>query len=306
MQIVYARRDDLLGGCLMNLAHSWGFADKLGAELIVIWEDDHPGRPWMPWHEIFQNPTGFCVVPGRTSLFAEAFAMPRSPQWAHALKTYPAIFYPHTVHVSVDGDQKEYDEPRIRRLLKSLPIQPEITQAVEAIAARAGAFTAVHIRRGDDILAILRSNDRTEKFDRACSSFVKRYVCLETYRRAIEANSDGPLMIFSNDREEAARLQDMLLPTRQVAIADPELYGLTPTQRDFAEMLLMSRADKIIGTHSNYSRFSRLLGGCPLIAAHPWISKPHLRAFVESTVPPRAMQQVLDGYRKIFSRLTLK
>ncbi len=307
MQIVYARRDDLLGGCLMNLAHSWGFADKLGAKLILNWLDEHPGRPYMPWGEIFQS-APFTVVTRPELDWSGAYHMPRKPQWSVALKTYPEIFYVHASWVQVDGVSKSDDEPRIRQLLHTLPIQPAVAWAVEAISARVGTFTAVHVRRGDDILAVLRSNDRTERFDRACSSFAKRCLDLVTYKRAIEANTnDDDLLIFSNDIVEAECLAGMMSKRYVTQVGDqPEFVGLTPTQRDFAEMLLMSRATRIIGTHSNYSRFARLFGGCPLIAAHPWVSRPHLREFVESTVPPRAMQQVLDGYRKIFSRLTLK
>lgn len=306
MQIVYARRDDLLGGCLMNLAHSWGFAEKLGRRLFLNWMDDHPGRPRMPWSDIFQAPiVGFTQINLKET--AEAYAMPRTPQWSNALATYPTIFYPHTSWVQVNGATKTADEIRIRRLLNSLPIQPAVAWAVEAISSRCPKFTAVHLRRGDDILAILRSNDRTEKYDRACSSFVKRYADLETYRRAVEAESDGSVLVFSNDGGEAVRLKEML-PDRIVILASAqhELTDLTPTQRDFAEMLLMSRATKIIGTRSNYSAFPRLLGGIPLILVHRYISQPHLRGAIEAVVPPHAIPAVLDGYNRIISRLALK
>lgn len=306
MRIVYARRDDLLGGCLMNLAHSWGFAEKLGGLLTVNWMDHHPARPKMPWHEIFQRPP-FEVRREELHLDApDVHTMPRTQQWSNALATHPAIFYPHTSWVQVDGARKADDEITIRRLLNSLPIQPAVAWAVEAIAARVGKFTAVHLRRGDDILAILRSDDRTEKYDRACSSFVKRYADLETYRRAVEAESEGPVMIFSNDHEESLRLS-IMLPRQIVYLSgQPELNHLTPTQRDFAEMLLMSRATKIIGTRSNYSAFPRLLGGIPLILVHRYISQPHLRAYIEAVVPPRAIPAVTDGYNKILSRLVRK
>ncbi len=303
MQIVYARRDDLLGGCLMNLAHSWGFAEKLGARLVVNWLNDHPDRPRMPFLDIFQW-APFDVTDDEIPPMA--YAMPRAPQWSNALATYLGIFYPHTSWVQVDGARKSDDEPRIRSLLNSLPIQPAVAWAVEAISARVGKFTAVHLRRGDDILAILRSDDTSERFDRACSSFVKRYADLETYRRAVEAESDGPVVIFSNDGGEAECMKAML-PNRQVTLmGQPELTSLTPTQLDFAEMLLMSRATKIIGTRSNYSAFPRLLGGIPLILVHRYISMPHLRAFIEATVPQRAIPAVVDGYAKIISRLAQK
>lgn len=306
MQIVYARRDDLLGGCLMNLAHSWGFAEKLGAKLMLNWVKDHPARPSMSYHEIFQAEKFPVLI---THLDTSGIhAVPRSSQWSVALKTHPEIFYPHTSWVCVDGARKSDDEIRIRRLLNSLPIQPAVAWAVEAIAVRHPTFTAVHIRRGDDILAVLRSDDRTEKFDRACSSFVKRYADLESYRRAVEAESDGPLLIFSNDSEDAWRFIALLPASRHCIVVGDQsaLDNLTPTQRDFAEMLLMSRATKIIGTRSNYSAFSRLLGGIPLILVHRYISEPHLAEFIEATVPERARPLVTDGYRKILSRLALK
>ncbi len=307
MLIVYARRDDLLGGCLMNLAHSWGFSRKLGRQFMLNWLDYHPSRPHMPISDILQSDLPFALVSIAAVDIPGAYAMPRVPQWSNALATYPAIFYPHTSWVQVDGASKSDDEPRIRALLNSLPIQPAVAWAVEAIAARHPNFTAVHLRRGDDILAILRSDDRTERYDRACSSFVKRCLDLETYRLAIKANSDGSLLIFSNDTDAAERLQG-LLPGRRIALVSeqPELLNLTPTQRDFAEMLLMARAARIIGTRSNFSAFPRLLGGCPLILAHRYISQPHLREFVESTVPTRALPQVIAGYNKILNHQALK
>lgn len=305
MNIVYARRDDLLGGCLMNLAHSWGFAEKLGATLAVEWQDDHPNRPRMPLSDIFQQTDQFLQVRELNTTYV--YAMPRTPQWSVSLKNNPIIFYPHTSWVCVDGARKADDEPRIRRLLNSLPIQPAVAWAVEAISARHPKFTAVHLRRGDDILAILRSDDRTEKFDRACSSFVKRYADLETYRRAVDDNGDEDVLIFSNDIVEAECLASGLSKRFVTQVGSlPELDALTPTQRDFAEMLLMSRATKIIGTRSNYSAFPRLLGGIPLILVHRYISTPHLRAAIEAVVPPRAIPAVLDGYNKIISRLAQK
>lgn len=290
--ITYARRDDLLGGALLNFAQAWGFSDKTNRRLILNWQDHHPARPFMPWSELFQPTNRFDVVSERMSEPDLAYAMPRSAQSSQKLPS--DVFYVHTSHVPIDGEAKLDSERRIRTLLYSLELHPAITIVP-------GNYTAVHIRRGTDLTDIFKEDARSERYQKAASAFVKRYADLETYRQAIEASTAGDLMIFSNDRSEAERLISTL-PNR--CVLAPEFPNLTPTQRDFAEMLLMARASKIIGTRSNYSGFSRLWSGIPLVLVHRWIEANRIREFVEQSVPREAVPLILDGYARILAGLT--
>lgn len=296
LPIVYARRDDLLGSCLMNFAHAWGFAEKTGRRLTLNWLDRHSGRPDMPWSDIFGPTPRFDVT---SKLVPAVPAVRKIPHTTAALSTYPALFYPHTSGILVDDEPKMVHTTRVRGLLATLQIHPAIIEACADVPTE--GYTAVHIRRGGDLLALFSDPVNLE---RAASMFVKRYADVEAYRRCIESQTYGPLLIFSNDAEEAERLI-YAIPHhsgRYVGLI-PALSHLTPTQRDFAEMLLMSRCWKIIGTRSNYSAFAALMGGLHPTLVHQWISAPHIREFVEQTVPAAAVAQVLSNYAAILDGL---
>lgn len=243
----------------------------------------------MPWSELFRPTNRFDVVSDWMAEPGLAYAMPRLAQSSRNLPE--SVFYVHTSHVPIDGETKLDSEHRIRTLLHSLELHP-------AIVIPAGDFTAVHIRRGTDLTDIFKEDSKSERYQRAASAFVKRYADLETYRMAIEATTSSDLMIFSNDRAEAERLIS-ILPNR--CTLAPEFRNLTPTQRDFAEMLLMARATKIIGTRSNYSGFSRLYGGIPLILVHRWIDAGRIREFVEQSVPSEAVPFILSNYARFLA-----
>lgn len=288
---IFAARSDLLGSALMNFAHAWGFADKLGQRLCVNWINPHPHRPSMPWAEIYQRDTRFDVIGIPPP--PEAYAVPRVPHSSASLAVHRLILYPHTSWLQLDYEVKIDYDARVRALLLSVPVHPVVAFAVEAISARVPAFDAVHIRRGTDVLSLMGEGG---DMDRAASIFVKRFADLETFRAAIAACGVGRMLVFSNNGQDARKIGEW--------VGDmPELAGLTSTQRDFAEMLLMSRARKIIGTRSNYSYFARLLGNCPLILVHKWLDPERVGKFVDETVPAHAIPAVKRAYAVVFSRL---
>jgi len=316
MKVVYARRGDLLASVLLNFAHAWYFAEKLERRLVLNWAEVHHTRGYLPWFDIYQPQNMFDVVTDRfMTEVDEAYAVPPKPSSSAELSQYEALFYIHTSWARLDGEPAQQADPKIRALLNSMPVHPAVTHAVNSVLGRIAmsGLTAVHIRRGDDVLRILRENRQTGdgpmRYHRVALTFVARYADLETYRRAIQAATTGDLLIFSNDQAEAERLQSMVPDRKSLFIGSlPELASLTPIQRDFAELLLMARASKIVGTMSNYSRFPRLLGDIPLVPVFDWTSPEHLLRLVEDTLAPHpgareAMKTIIDGYANMLERM---
>jgi len=269
---VYSFRRDMLGSALLNLSMGWRFAERVRGRFIAVWSPNAGRRRRnVSLRELFDiSKLPFSVMDAEVDE-SQFLQMPRvdalSKTQLDDLFAGPReICYRHTGVFCVSNETHQQVVEEARSLIRTIQFTQPIHDAFEALSIKRdlSAMVSIHVRRGDIIQELFAREFESGRLQRLAESFVTRFVDEASYTRAIEGLSkERTMLIFSNDVGAGASLLRRLKGLN-VALAaeiiDDTGVKLTPTQRDFVEMLVMGSTSIVFGPKSNYSRFAALYG----------------------------------------------
>jgi tetratricopeptide (TPR) repeat protein len=293
---LYVCRHDRLGMRLVNILQSWRFARRAGYSTIACWptrelnaEKDMSREGHDFSLQRFFDLTQLSVLLEPQGIqFTETTPPQGLTPVTHdtALRGhYPKQFDPAALAslppvLFVDGFAaglrfRDEDDNAVRLgchgLFQLLPWCTQIKEGAEKLRRSMGgdSFVAVHIRRGDFVSVVREmlqkaiTRNATEPgpdLKRMLRMLPKKLAPLSSYVAAVERTlpAGSRVLVFS-DSAETAKTFSELLPYRVEIISDVATPDLDVNQRALAELIVMSSADCLIGTHSAFSRCAALV-----------------------------------------------
>ena len=295
---VIAYRTDQLGSRLLNLLYAGAAAEELGYRTLTSWlprkrhDDEYSlydlydqeglGRAWPSLTAIDRRDAGSVAA----ALGVPIEEVAAAPKVRDVLSGGPGgwslsanvVRHDETSNPSGAGRKTalaKHWRGVARKIGSRLPPHPAIARALDLFdASELGRCTAVHIRRGDfvdgwtdnggyraDGLFALRDLSSEAEVNGLLRNFVAKYVPLDGIARAIQ--DAAPVLIFADRPSDRADLAERLSGRVIDVHGRLETARLTPLQRAFCELLLMSKAGKILAPRSNFSGAAALLGDVP-------------------------------------------
>lgn len=294
---LYVCRHDRLGMRLVNILQSWRFARRAGYCTIACWPKRELNAEKDASREGHDYSLGRFFDVKQLSLSLEPqgiqFTETTPPQGltpvtrdAALRALYPKQFDPSAIGslppvLFVDGFAaglrfRDEDDNAVRRgcrsLFQLLPWRSQIKEGAEKVVGRIGSdpFVAVHIRRGDFVSVVrelleeairLNATDAGPDLGRMLRMLPKKLAPLSSYAAAVKKNlpAGSRVLVFSDSLEIAKAFAE-ILPYQVDAISDLATPDLDDNQRALVELIVMSSADCLIGTHSAFSRCAALVG----------------------------------------------
>ncbi|MEL7114870.1 MAG: hypothetical protein AAGP08_04640 [Pseudomonadota bacterium] len=325
---VVCGRIDRLGFRLRNMLCAWELAERIGARLIVNW-NEHDKYENIPFN-LFQildssietTHGDFFTLDSRPyeALCADIGLDPKrkfdlGPDLTVAdLQASAPGYLPYRSDSPYRFQGRARDDGRaaIRDVFWRLPLAPAVSDALLDLQSRfdIARATTVHVRRGDIVskgkISIPRDTANPDawrtKVKLKFGKFGDRYAPERAYHDAIEATAPGsPLVILSNDAELRTRLEgafsDRVVPVHEALDA----ADLSVMQRAFVEMLVMAKSATIIGTQSQFAKLPSILGPVPFVPVFDYADPIELFDLIEdvhSDVPDRA--ELLDAFAEYY------
>jgi hypothetical protein len=287
--LVYCRRYDRLGARLKNLLAAMCFAEALGGNLRVIWplraritgqystEYDAGGHLFfelfdkdvlaasLPWLEIINR-----------KLTEDDLA---DYQQSHKVSTLGSRSLAsvlndnfHSLDFNITTPYNFTDLPKSEHLLADtfarLPLHPVVASVLEEATETTGIKDGIslHIRRGDIMHITHLPAETNHQADeghqtKQISNYVARYAPDKTYMAAISSSpyKKRRVAVFSDDASTKERFR-LALRDRYIdydGILDKS--SLSSYQRDFVELLLISKSRVSIGARSHFVEIAALL-----------------------------------------------
>lgn len=343
---VYSHRNDRLGARLKNLYFAWLFTETIGGRLIANWGadakiirsatdasstvannyrffdlfDEAQFRSRFPNIEVTHltetSFRDFWLTCDKQNT-AEIAHIASGTLSTSAMAAFDRILFDAT-------RQFEFADSLIINLsagyfFGNAPVHKRIEKAILDVEARCdlSRTICVHLRRGDLLnlssiaahFAEHPENQRAEKrFLLSVQHFIMRYAPYHAYLALLHACSDiDHVMVMSDDAEVKARLEndvgdkcihyDMILDSHE----------LTQHQRDYAEFVLISRANRIVGTESAFVAFAAQIGAVEIESPYQFLDVSSYfdelnELFYLSRLPASATKQLLEAYATNFSR----
>ena len=260
---VVARRFDQLAGRLGTLANAMAVADLYGWRFGFVWppsRDDSVSHPLQLFAPSFLAEHGLeeSDLDGRTAIpcgdMSTAFVVLDDLVTFHAEQSpffdVPGPFELLTAQV----EDEDLARVRLRRAFDEVVWADELRPVIEFCRTwtRGERWTGVHVRAGDTIVGPWRNGMWHEK-----------YLPTSCLAAALaECRQEGsPVLLCSDHPRYAAWLRSRYGDVRLAGDVFPGFDGLTEVQRAFAEILLLSTCDRIVGPpRSAFSGFAAMLG----------------------------------------------
>lgn len=286
-QRIHTFGNDLLGSVLMRLLSAWRLAEKLDAELICHWPEKTALRDGFRFADLFEGSPPFTL----SHAYPNLAGIPTLHDALDGVNIDPAKLAPEFVYSStgitlLPGENLQDARREARGLFNRLNLVAPIRNAIAEIDASVPLkdSVAVHVRRGTDIVPPLRAGGlppaKEEAFVRG---YVRAYVDLESYRRAVSALGSPKCFVFCPDPQDRAKIKHDI--GGYTVDEFPTIQFLAPLQQDLAEILVMSRTGRLLGVKSNYSGLATLLGDLPLEWAARWLSADDMIAMMRNIFP---------------------
>ncbi len=338
---IIAFRRDLLGSRLINMLRAWQVARSVDYELVVLWPDKTPFLPGSyDFFDIFdrealatEHPDLRVVATYDPDVVSEACGLTREElkaapdtiaafgadgQWDPGIRV--AIHRSTAVPQVAKAALGEFHE-----LFASLPFHPRVAEAIQAVEpAEIGYSTAIHLRRGDFIngrviredgvvqegLFALSDLSDTDLLQDRINNYIMKYVPLSTICRICQKI---PKVILFSDVSEDRRSLEHEFGNRLLDVhgALDAFSDLTPLQRAFCELVLMSRTGQILATKSNFSSSAAEIGAKRVIRAQKWMRAEevihdaglHLEnSGFDAEGKAMVLREIVRGYEKDFRR----
>jgi hypothetical protein len=275
---------------------AWRFARVTRRKLVVFWSDRNPPGSYDPEFLFdFKAMAESGHADDLSVLFArydeqflkgEVIDLRQAPGWPFALRKGDflnsqdravKIMTLHSTYFCFRWESPWRIADELRELFSRLIPSVQIRDALSAALAWIGDpdFIAVHIRRGDVIRDVKRKlqgfvdsesghGDPQAALDKLMNeeglakdlhNFVKRVSSMDAYIAAIPRKSRAKVVVFSDTPEAAAEFQSLLGETRPVLMSSFGT-GLNNTQQAYLELLVLSKASRVISTASCFSRLA--------------------------------------------------
>lgn len=303
---VHSFGNDLLGSVLMRLLSAWRLAEKLDAELICHWPEETIQRRGFRFGDLFDGDVPFTLSHDYPD-FRGFATLDEALDGATILpdKLAPEFVYTSTGIRLLPGEDAATARAEARALFERLPLVQPIRDAIAEIEAEVSLkeAMAVHIRRGSDIVPLLRQGGLPSTLEEGhIRGYARMFVDLESYRIAIKALGAPKCFVFCPDDADRAEIKQDI---GGYSVDDfDSIQRLAPLQRDLAEILVMSRTSRLLGPKSNYSGLARLLGDLRLEWVARWISPDDMVAMVRRDFAGREELQarVLRASAEFYAR----
>jgi hypothetical protein len=294
--LVFYQRKDRLGARLEGMLSAWRFARVTGRRLVVFWTDRNPPGSYDPAYLFdlkAMSETGHAddlsILFGQyqDDLFkGEAIDLRRASGWPFALRKREFLSSPdkavkimtlHSTYFCLRWEAPWRISNELRELFSRLVPVVLIRDALASALGWIGDpdFIAVHIRRGDVVRDIKRKigdfnssesqHDNPEAgLDRLMNegglgkdlhNFVKRVASIDAYVAALPENRQARVVVFSDSLEAAQEFQARIGRSRAVLISSFEIE-MNQAQRAYLELLILSKASRVISTASCFSRLA--------------------------------------------------
>lgn len=334
--LVYCRRIDRLGARLRNLLCAFCFAETINGRLMLFWpirgdmigeNSSVPDGMSHSFYELFDRDLIATTIPwleivdqdptprGQRPFAAETnvSSLPSCSLASLRERGDSTFFYDMTSPFRFSDIT--HNRSNLAKAFERLPLHPAVDEALRAVTTetRINDGIAVHVRRGDIMAITLLSTDKLGAFNNTrraqIFAFATKYAPYESYIRAINSlpGAERSVAVFSDDPEMKAVFQSDL-PHRYVdydSILDR--MSLTPCQRDFVELLLISKAADSIGTRSAFVELAALIGNTKHQRLTKYITTDAIvrslnQHITEQGDEAKALRVlILEEYLKIFS-----
>jgi hypothetical protein len=276
--IIVARRWDGLGARLNALVNAWSVARARGLEFRFGWPRGH--EPWLD-------------EPGE--LFGERF---RRSFEIGGLEDRPFEEVVECYEVLRTGEEPlAQARARFRECFHDIEWSPAIDDVVGLVAGRVREFGAgIHVRAGDLASGAWRHHVMHEKYVPTPFSLLAIH--------ALSGAGGDPVLVVSDNDACAAYLRQRVPAVCTPGDLLPGYSRLTVGQRALADLLLLSRCQRIVGPpHSAFSRLAANLGPGEIARADGFASQGNeprllLGGIAEAT---RHVARV-DGLRPLLAR----
>jgi hypothetical protein len=294
--LVLYQRKDRLGARLEGMLSAWRFARLTRRKLIVFWTDRNLLGSYDPallfdFKAIAEKGYAddlsilFTQFIDQTSEY-ETIDLRQEPGWPFALRKSDflksrdravKIMTLHSTYFCFRWESPWRIVRELRELFARLIPVIQIRDALSAALSWIGDpdFIAVHIRRGDvvhDIKRKLQSfvssepehgNSQAamdklmneEGVGKDLHNFVKRVTSIDAYIAALPPNNQAKIVVFSDSPKAAKEFQARLTGSRLMLISSFETE-MNEVQRAYLELLILSKATRIISTASCFSRLA--------------------------------------------------
>ena len=271
---VVARREDRLGGRLGAMVNAWTVARLLGAEFRFAWprgrflELDDPTEVFATAfvHSYEMDEESFaratlvvCTSAATLADLQHAVQTAASPAVILVTECFAQIRFP--------GQSAAEAAALFRASFEALSWSPTIEAVRERISALPDDVRyAMHVRAGDFVRGIRYGTQAGEDWTNFFPA--EKYIptdVLKAYAR--EAATRGErLLVFSDNEEAVALVRDahpgFLTPSDLIS----GLEGLTEAQRALAEILLMTRMERLFAPDTSaFSRLAANVGGATML-----------------------------------------
>jgi hypothetical protein len=294
--LVLYQRKDRLGARLEGMLSAWRFARKIRRKLIVFWTDRNPSGSYDPAFLFdFKAMADKGYADDLSILFTqfndqtfkgETIDLRQAPGWPFDLRKSDflrsrdravKIMTLHSTYFCLRWDSPWRIASDLRELFARLIPVIQIRDAMSAALSWIGDpdFVAVHIRRGDVVRDInwkiqnfvsrepehgnsqvaLDKLMNEEGLGKDLHNFVKRVTSIDSYIAALPPNNQAKVVVFSDTPKAAREFQARLTGSKSVLISSFET-DMSEMQRAYFELLILSKATRIISTASCYSRLA--------------------------------------------------
>ncbi len=299
-ELVLYQRKDRLGARLEGMLSAWRFARITQRKLIVFWADRNPPGSYDPdlLFDIkamadmgYADDISILYAQYNDHFFkGEAIDLRQAPGWPFALRKKDFlrstnrsvnIITHHSTYFCMRWESPWRITSELRELFARLIPVVQIRDALSSALSWIGDpdFIAVHIRRGD----VVRNTKRKLQSFISCESehgnsqaaldelmnegllckdlhnFVKRVSSIDAYMAALPPNNQATVVVFSDTPEAAAEFQARLADSRSVLMSSFQ-SEMNDVQRAYLELLILSKASRVISTASCYSRLACQFG----------------------------------------------
>ena len=257
---IFAYRRDRLGGRLRSMVNAMRLSDWSGAKLTVLWPVGHYAQELARPSEFFDSAFVSDYLELDEDRIREAYedcAHVGDFETLDALKEHlhsgknVVIENTKTAIILPDESEEEASFAFIETAKRITPA-PKVSDALARFESMVDGrtATALHVRRGDII--------QPGRWSR--TYWPTKYVPDDYYDVMIEADTKAAFVLFSDTPESLVRFDNV--HGIKSAISVMKIEALTESQRDFAELLAISRCDQVIAaSDSAFSSAATMLGG---------------------------------------------
>lgn len=288
--IVLAGRIDGLGARLGTILNGIRLAQQYQLSLEVAW------WPLPRWH-------GY--VGDISDVFSEEFtSLLRPVDLGVGLREWGAAKYPNARilfteqglrHINKNTETDVFVRSELSRIFRALPFTPRIRSAIQEIDAWAERYEGthlfgIHMRYGDMAQNILR--------------FFPTYLPIEVYAGLIEklnSSFENPkIFLASNDLNQRQALEDRFGTLNFQDVIN--LEGFNSLQRDFLEMYILSRCNRIYGhKQSAHSTFASTMGDIELVTISEYMFGGDIAGALRSMLHESASQVTQGAVKSLIT-----